>query len=172
MTSGRRPRATSATSTFRRPTEADHPRVVDVVDEWWGGRRVRHLLPRLWLEHFNGTSWIVERPDGRLAGFLVAFISQDDPDDGLRPHDRRRAEPPAPRAGPGPVRARLRRPGRAGARRVVGRDVARQPHSVAFHRALGFRVDDGPGTQRLYGTPAYVDHDGPGEDRVVFIRDL
>ena len=44
--------------------------------------------------------------------------------------------------------------------------------SVAFHQAMGFRVDDGPGTQRLYGTPAYVDHDGPGEDRVVFSRDL
>ena len=82
--------------TFRRPTEADHPRVVDVIDHWWGERRMRHMLPRLWLEHFSGTSWIVEREDGRLAGFVVAFVSQDHPDTGYvhmiaaEPNRRRR----------------------------------------------------------------------------------
>ena len=44
--------------------------------------------------------------------------------------------------------------------------------SVAFHTSIGFRVDDGPGTQNLYGTPAYADYDGDGDDRVVFTRDL
>ena len=65
--------------TFRRPTEADHRRIVGLVDEWWGGRRMRSLLPRLWFQHFTGTSWIAEEGDGRLVGFVVAFISQDDP---------------------------------------------------------------------------------------------
>ena len=64
---------------FRRPSEDDHARVVAAIDEWWGGRRLRDLLPRLWLQHFNGTSWIAEDPDGRLRGFVVAFLSQDDP---------------------------------------------------------------------------------------------
>ena len=59
-----------------------------------------------------------------------------------------------------------------GARRVEADDVAGQPRVGRVPRALGFRVDDGPGTQKLYGTPAHVDHDGPGEDRVVFTRDL
>ena len=40
------------------------------------------------------------------------------------------------------------------------------------YKALGFSIDDGPGTQRLYGTPAYPNYDGWGEDRVVFTRDL
>ena len=44
--------------------------------------------------------------------------------------------------------------------------------SIAFHRSVGFAVDDGPGTQSIYGTPAHVDHDGDGEDRVVFLLDL
>jgi len=68
--------------TFRRPVEDDHPHVVGVVDEWWGGRRMRALLPRLWFQHFTGTSWIAEDDQGRLAGFVVAFISQDDPSTG------------------------------------------------------------------------------------------
>ncbi len=37
---------------------------------------------------------------------------------------------------------------------------------------MGFRVMDGPGAQRLYGTPAYADYDYPGEDRVVFELEL
>ena len=72
----------SAPLTFRRPTEEDHPRVVGVVDEWWGGRRMRALLPRLWFQHFSGTSWLAEDDTGRLAGFVVAFVSQDDPTTG------------------------------------------------------------------------------------------
>jgi hypothetical protein len=37
---------------------------------------------------------------------------------------------------------------------------------------MGFAPDEGSGTQRLYGTPAYADYDGEGEDRVVFTRAL
>jgi GNAT superfamily N-acetyltransferase len=157
---------------FRRPVEADHARLVDLVDEWWGGRRMHLLLPRLWLQHFTGTSWIAERGDGRLAGFLIGFISQDHPDTAYvhmvatNPNGRRSGL------------------GRALYERFIddvrGRGVARVKAvtwpgnriSVAFHTSIGFRVDDGPGTQRLYGTPAYADYDGEGEDRVVFIREL
>ena len=35
--------------TFRRPTEADYPAISGVIDDWWGGRQLDHLLPRLWL---------------------------------------------------------------------------------------------------------------------------
>ena len=158
--------------TFRRPTPADHPRIVDVIDHWWGERRMRHLLPRLWLEHFSGTSWIVERPDGRLAGFVVAFVSQDHPDTGYV--HMIAAEPSRRRRGLG--RALYERAfadlAARGARRVCAVTWPGNRTSIAFHRALGFRVDDGPGTQRLYGTPAYADYDGPDEDRVLFSRDL
>ena len=157
---------------FRRPTGDDHPRIVDVVDDWWGGRRMRQALPRLWVEHFGGTSWIVERPDGRLAGFVIAFHSQDDPATGYV--HMIAAEPNRRRRGLGRAlyeRAFADLAGR-GARRVVAVMWPANRISVDFHRALGFRVDDGPGSQRLYGTPAFADYDGPGEDRSVFIRDL
>ena len=157
---------------FRRPVEADHARLVELVDEWWGGRRMRLLLPRLWLQHFTGTSWIAERADGRLAGFLIGFISQDHPDT---------AYVHMVATNPNGRRAGL---GRELYERFVddvrGRGVARVKAvtwpgnrvSVAFHTSIGFRIDEGLGTQRLYGTPAYADYDGDGEDRVVFIRDL
>ena len=158
--------------TFRHPTEADHHRIVGLVDEWWGGRRMRSLLPRLWFQHFAGTSWIAEASDGRLEGFVVAFISQDDPTSGYV--HMIAAEPNHRRGGIG--RALYERVfedlSARGVRRVTAVTWPGNRQSVAFHRAIGFRVDDGPGTQNLYGTPAYADYDGDGDDRVVFVRDL
>ena len=81
---------------FRRPTEADHRDVVGQIDDWWGGRKVHQLLPRLWFQHFTGTSWIAEDAEGRPVGFLVGFVSPDRPDEayihmiGTSPNHRRR----------------------------------------------------------------------------------
>lgn len=157
---------------FRRPTADDHPRIVAVVDEWWGGRSLRHLLPRLWLEHFNGTSWIAERTDGRLAGFIVGFVSQDDPT--IAYAHMIASDPNRRRGGVGrSLYERFFADARAaGARRVHAVTWPGNRTSIAFHRAMGFAVDDGPGTVPIYGTPAHPDHDGDGEDRVVFTRDL
>lgn len=157
---------------FRRPSADDHQRLVGVVDEWWGGRPWHHLLPRLWLEHFTGTSWIAERADGRLAGFIVGFISQDDPSTAYAhmiasdPNRRRRG------TGRALYEHFFADAQAIGARRVRAVTWPGNRPSVAFHGALGFVIDDGPGTVPIYGTPAHPDHDGDGEDRVVFTRDL
>jgi GNAT superfamily N-acetyltransferase len=162
----------SAEARFRRPAAADHRFLVDRVDDWWGGRKLHHLLPRLWLEHFTGTSWIVEDAGGTTIGFLVGFISPDHPEEAyihmvaMDPNHR----------GTGLGRALYER----FFEDVKGRGVGRvhaitwpgNRVSVGFHRAMGFAPDDGPGTQRLYGTPAYPDYDGEGDDRVVFSRAL
>jgi GNAT superfamily N-acetyltransferase len=157
---------------FRRPDEADYSRIVELVDEWWGGRKMRALLPRLWFQHFSGTSWLLEAPDGRLAGFIVAFISQDDPSTGYV--HMAATDPNWRRTGIGrrlyeqvfeDLRSR-------GVHRVTAITWPGNRISVAFHMALGFRIDDGPRTQRLYGTPAYPDYDGYGEDRVVLSRQI
>jgi len=157
---------------FRRPVEADHPPIVEVVDEWWGGQRVHHLLPRLWFRHFTGTSWIAETSDGRLAGFLVGFASPDRAGEAyvhlvaVNPNRRRT----------GVGRALYEqffddlRP--RGITRVSAVSWPDNRAAVAFHRAVGFRVDDGHGTRPIHGLPAYPDYDGERDDRVVLSRDL
>lgn len=160
------------TVAFRRPGEADHRVIVDLIDEWWGGQRMHHLLPRLWFRHFAGTSWIAETPDGRLAGFLVGFVSPDRPSEAYV--HLVAANPNLRRAGVGralydrffeDVRAR-------GAASVSAVSWPDNRSAVAFHRALGFRVDEGPGTRPIHGLPAYPDYDGDRADRVVLTRDL
>ena len=155
---------------FRRPTEADYPGMVRVIDDWWGGRRMDILLPRLWLQHFTGTSWLAETADGHLAGFLVGFHSPDHAEVaycGListNPNLRHR----------GVGRALYERffddARRAGRRQVRAITWPGNRASIAFHRALGFDVEAGPGSQNLYGTPAQAGYDFDREDRTILVR--
>jgi len=79
----------------RRPVEADHAALVSRIDEWWGGRKLHWYLPRLWFQHFAGTSWVAEDSEGRPVGFLVGFVSADHPENayihmvGTDPNHRR-----------------------------------------------------------------------------------
>src|SRR3989304_2038743 len=88
------------TFSFRSPPETDPSRVLAVLSDWWGGRDLSHLLPRLYFQHFNDTSFIVEQlADGgihsALVAFLIGFMSQTDPRVayihfvGVHPADRR-----------------------------------------------------------------------------------
>jgi predicted GNAT superfamily acetyltransferase len=57
---------------------SDHAPVIAVIDEWWGGRRMAQMLPRLFFDHFADTSFAADR-DGVLTGFLVGFVSPAQP---------------------------------------------------------------------------------------------
>jgi L-amino acid N-acyltransferase YncA len=157
---------------FRRPTEADYPTIVRVIDDWWGGRKMDVLLPRLWLQHFTGTSWLAEADDGTVAGFLIGFHSPDQPNVayarliGTNPNHRAR----------GVGRALYER--FFDDARSVGRHEVRaitwpgNRASIAFHRALGFEVEAGPDSQNLYGTPALAGYDFDREDRAILVRSV
>jgi ribosomal protein S18 acetylase RimI-like enzyme len=126
---------------IRTARRGDHARIVAVVDDWWGGRRMAALLPSLFLEHFAGTSLVAEDERGELAGFLVGFDSPDHPGEayvhflGVRP-DRR---------GTGLGRELHDRFARAAAARGVTtvRCVTSTVNtaSVAFHTSIGFEVE-------------------------------
>jgi ribosomal protein S18 acetylase RimI-like enzyme len=157
---------------LRRPVEADHPRLIGQVDDWWGGgRKIQPLFPRLWFQHFSGTSWVAEDAGGKLVGFLVGFISPDHPGE---------AYVHLVATSPNHRRSRLGRrlyeqffedvQGR-GVRRVSAVTWPGNRVSVAFHRAMGFVPSEGAEAQNLYGTPAFPDYDGEGDDRVVFMKE-
>lgn len=173
---------------WRRPTENDHGRIVPSLNAWWGGRDMAALLPRLFFQHFTGTSVVVDAPDGSVAGFVVAFVSQDDPSRGyihfvgVAP-DRR-----ATGLGRELYRRTFATLAEQGCTRVKAVTSPVNTGSIAFHTRMGFRRLPPPGTDtaataraaRAAGddTPrsarddAWPDYDGAGEPRVVFCRDL
>lgn len=138
---------------------ADYDRIVAVVDDWWG-RPVRQVLPRLFLDHFHGTSFIAERGEA-LAGFVVGFLSPSAADTayihfvGVDPRLRGRGL------------ARLLYEKFFGLAAAHGRNVVRaitapvNTGSVAFHSAMGFAV-----------TGPVADYDGPSAAKVLFERAL
>jgi ribosomal protein S18 acetylase RimI-like enzyme len=156
--------------TFRRPTEDDYVPIVRVVDDWWGGRNLSQLLPRLWLQHFTGTSWLAEGPDAKIAGFLVGFLSPDHHDTAYchmiatNPNLRRRGLGVA-------LYERFFEDARgAGRTHVKAVTWPGNRVSLSFHRSIGFEIDDGPGSQNLYGTPSQAGYDFDREDRAILVR--
>jgi ribosomal protein S18 acetylase RimI-like enzyme len=154
------------TPALRRPTPADHARVSAAIGVWWDheepglGQRLRAEVPRLWFEHFTTTSWVADHPDGRLAGFLVGFLSPARP--GSAYVHFVGVDPDLRRSGLGrELYARFAADAqRAGAHEVTCLTGPANALSVAFHRGLGFTAALDP------------DHEGPGEDRVLFHRSL
>jgi len=136
----------------------DYGRVIGVVDEWWGGREMAAMLPKLFFVHFRDTSFVAEE-SGRLVGFLCGFRSQSYDDEA---YIHFVGVDPAQRAA-GLGRALYERFFAAVAPRTVVRAVTSpvNERSVAFHRALGFeveRVDES--------------YDGAGEARVLLVKHL
>jgi ribosomal protein S18 acetylase RimI-like enzyme len=138
---------------------ADYDAIAAVVDDWWG-RPVLAALPRLFLDHFHGTSLVVDGAGGPAA-FLVGLLSPSQPG---RAYIQFVGVSPAAR-GAGVARLLYEEffaLARGGGAHLVGAVTAPvNARSVAFHRALGFTV-----------TGPVADYDGPGRDKIVFEREI
>ena len=153
-----------------RPTSAP---VQTRLDEWWGGRKMRARLPRLWFRHFSGTSWIAETPDGRIAGFLVAFVSPD------RADVAQSTSSASTRIAGGEGIGRALYEHAIDTLRGRGRQRrsrrSRTPTTGSPSRSTGrsgSRPTTAPGRQPSTARPRFVDYDGEGEDRVRLTRRL
>ena len=154
---------------IRQLSTADYPSVISVIDQWWGGRQMADMLPRLFFEHFTDTSFAVER-DSHLVGFLTGFISQSRPGEayihfvGVDPAQR----------GSGLGRLLYEAFFKAAEARgcVLVRAVTSPVNrgSIAFHQRLGFQLE--PGDAQVDGIPVSSGYDGRGSDRVRLIRSL
>jgi predicted GNAT superfamily acetyltransferase len=157
------------TVTIRPIRPSDYRPVISVIDEWWNGRHMADMLPRLFFEHFTDTCFAAER-DGELAGFLIGFMSQSRPGEayihfvGIHPDERGRG-----------LGRRLYESLFAAVRerdchlvRSVTSPVNRG--SVKFHRQLGFDIESGDA--QAGGVPVTAGYDGAGQDRVRFIKHL
>lgn len=160
---------------IRSARQEDYSAVVRAIRVWWGdsrtpeqARELSLLVPRLFLQHFAGTSLVAERA-GEMRGFLIGFDSADRPDEsyihfvGVDPTERR-----------GGLARRMYerffdRAAGAGRRTVRAITSPANTGSIAFHRRLGFDLE---GTSEGDEPPVVKDYDGLGQDRVSFVRRL
>ncbi len=59
---------------IRQAIPADHRKIITVMKDWWNGRDLTAMLPKLFLIHFCNTSFIIEK-DNELIAFLIGFLS-------------------------------------------------------------------------------------------------
>jgi len=153
-----------------RPIEpADYDFVTSVIDDWWGGRPVRGMLPRLFFEHFSTTSFAVG-PTGTVHAFLIGFRSQSQP--GLAYIHFVGVDPALRAQGLGRTLYErfFETVAGLGCTNVQCITSPVNTGSIAFHRRMGFELL--PGTGEVDGVPVMLDHGGPGQHRVVFRRRL
>ena len=152
---------------IRHAESSDYKNIIRVVNEWWGGRDMAPMLPRLFLVHFRNTSFVAEH-QGEIVGFVIGFVSQTFPAEayihftGVHPAFRKtglgrrlyeRFFSAAESLGCSKVRC-------------VTSPVNKL--SIAFHLGMGFTMED-TGTF-IDGIPLAKGYDGEGEDRVLFSR--
>ncbi|TVX93524.1 GNAT family N-acetyltransferase [Paenibacillus agilis] len=152
---------------IRNVLESDYIPIVAVIDEWWGGRKMADMLPKLFFQHFTHTSFIVEQGKERI-GFLIGFVSQTDMNQayihfvGVHPSYRKAT-----------IATQLyekffdkvRELGCTEVRCVTS-PVNRT--SIAFHTRLGFRME--AGDRLVDGISVTTNYDGKGQDRVLFVK--
>lgn len=154
--------------TLRRPREQDHPAIVERISDWWdtpNRATVALMLPRLFLQFFTKTSWVLESEGGEVAAFLIGFRSADHPEIayihfvGVDQHLRNEG------VGRGLYETFFEQMKTAGCTEVRAITGPANKRSQAFHRTMGFTPH---GDTDVDGVQAYLDYDGPGEHRVVF----
>lgn len=154
---------------IRHAEPSDHQPIVAVVDEWWGGRKMAGMLPRLFFVHFRPTSFTAEH-SGMVVGFVTGFVSQTHPGEayihfvGVHPQFRKH----------GLARALYERFFAAaashGCRTVRCVTSPVNKGSILFHKSMGFSV---MGSEKMVdGIPVFEGYDGKGEDRVLFSKIL
>ena len=147
----------------------DYQPVIAVVDEWWGGRRMADMLPKLFFVHFRNTSFVAEH-NGEVVGFVIGFVSQTFPTEayihfvGVHPEFRK--------AGLAHVLYEkfFAAVEMLGCRTVRCVTSPVNKGSISFHHRMGFSAENTGKT--IDGIPIAEGYDGEGEDRILFSKTL
>lgn len=154
---------------LRTITASDYDKVIMVVNEWWGGRNIADNLPRLFFDHFQNTSFVVEK-DNELVAFLCGFISQTHPGQayihfiGVHPQYRLNGWAEKLHS------AFFNEVRKSGCQEIHCITSPANKDSIAFHKKMGFIIS--AGNREEEGIPITTDYNGPGKDRVLFLKTL
>jgi len=152
---------------IRTAKSSDHPRIISVMPNWWDGRDLRPLLPRLFLKHFCDTSFIIEK-ENELIGFLIGFLSQSIQDEayihfvGIHPDFRRKG------LGKTLYRRFFNQCPNNGRTLVRACTSPINKDSIEFHQRMGFQIE--PGDGQIDSIPVTLDYNCPGDHKVLFMK--
>lgn len=132
----------------------------------------RNSIYHIFTKFFKKTSLVVEKSDGGAVGFLLGFISQDDPADAYLHLICVSQE----WGGRGLAKEMLQRfletVTESGCRRVYLITSPENKTSINFYKGSGFKVNKTGETIKVGDLVAFKDYNGPGDHKVVFYKPL
>ncbi|WP_040982658.1 GNAT family N-acetyltransferase [Oceanobacillus jeddahense] len=144
---------------------SDYDVLIPQINDWWGGRDMAGMLPKLFFNHFKDTSFIVEEDEE-----IVGFLSQDKSDEvyihfvGVHPDYRKKNI------------GKILYDNFLNKVKMADRKVIRcitspvNKTSIAFHQKMGFMIEQGDKT--VDGVAVKSNYDGVGNDRVLFRKEI
>jgi len=150
---------------IRKAEPADHDKIIAALQHWWGGRDLTAMLPRLFLNHFNDTSFVIEK-EAEMIGFLIGFVSPALKNEayvhfmGVHPDFRKKGIGTQ-------LYERFFEICRKHSRHIIRACTSPVNRgSVDFHKRIGFQLE--PGDDEIDGLPVTSDYNRPGDHKVQF----
>ncbi|MEN1936373.1 GNAT family N-acetyltransferase [Paenibacillus sp. 102] len=145
----------------------DYVLIHSVLNEWWDGRNMADMLPKLFFIHFQETSFVIEE-GGEMLGFLCGFLSQTYKDEayvhfiGVNPKHRRKGIASA-------LYSYFFDAVRVNNRHLVKAVTSPvNKRSIQFHQEIGFEIETGD--EEVDGVSVHTNYDGDGGSRVLFVK--
>jgi ribosomal protein S18 acetylase RimI-like enzyme len=155
--------------TIRKAKPSDHASIISALKDWWGGRDLTPMLPKLFLNHFYDTSFVIESRN-MMIGFLIGFLSPSIKNEayvhfmGIHPDFRKKGLGKA-------VYERFFEICREQNRTIVRACTSPvNTGSIAFHRKIGFQIE--PGDDEIDGIPVTRNYNRPDDHKVLFKRHI
>ena len=154
---------------IRNSKPSDHQKIIGVLKDWWDGRDLTWMLPKLFLLHFTNTSFIIER-NGELIAFLLGFLSPARPKEGyihfagVHPDFRGR--------GIGAyLYDRFFTICKENNRNIIKACTSPvNKGSIEFHKKLGFNISIG--NAEIDGIQVTLDYNKPDDPKVLFEKSI
>ena len=154
-------------------TASHYDYIVNRLDDWWDGRNMMAMLPRLWFKDFQTTSFIAMNEDDTPIGFLVGYFSVNDE---TKAYVHFIGIDPAYRGigiGSQLYEAFFNLATSSGATFVEAVTSPNNTKSLLFHESIGFKGISPTGeiaspTDTLF----HKDYDGLGEHRILLRKNL
>jgi ribosomal protein S18 acetylase RimI-like enzyme len=154
---------------IRNGRPSDHEKVISIMPDWWDGRDLTSMLPKVFFIHFHNTIYCAELKN-EFVGFLVGFFSQTDEQVGYIHFVG--VHPGYRKTGIG----RLLYQKFYDACKINNRSIVKSctspinKLSINFHKRIGFEIESGDGI--IDDVPVTLNYLGKNNPKVLFRKEL
>ena len=155
---------------IRNTFEEDFVNIAELAEECSPMETERNSIYHIFTKFFRSTSFVAESTSGEIVGFILGFISQENPEEAyihllcVDPKKRGKS------IGRKMVDAFMDAVALKGCKKV---NLITKPinwNSISFYKKLGFLEDKSGETMNVLGTTAIKNYNGMGQHMVVFYR--